>query len=323
MLNFSVDEFGVRVYGVFDGFNGLQVSDFAAKKLPAELCLGQVSKHSTDEAVREALRNAFVYLDREYFNYIGEKLALRMAKRLQQDHCKQDPDLLQLDLETLTGASATCSILLDNAKLFIANAGDVRAVVCSKKDDDIKAIPLSVDHLIDNEDEALRLGQLGLDVDKVGHLTYKTRCLGFHQGKGGYKEVDFLKVAQDEPILGCPEIHGPFSIESHHLFMIIFTSPLAKCLEQIQPEIQDVNVELCRITKEQFAENNTVSGVAQSVVDKIVRMHRDHFETEIDDLVEKSWRREDISLLVRNFNCKLANSKRQVRTSSKFSKVFC
>jgi hypothetical protein len=50
--------------------------------------------------------------------------------------------------------------------------------------------------------------------------------------------------------------------------------------------------------------------VAQSVVDKVVRQHRDHFETEVDDSVE-SWRRDDVTLLVRNFNEKLASSKRR------------
>ena len=155
---FSVEEFGLRVYGVFDGFNGygnFNVSDCAVKKLPAELCLGQVNQHSTDEAVREALRQSFIYLDREYFNFIGEKLALRMAKRLENP---SDPHLVQLDMETLVGASATVAIMLDNKRLFVANAGDVRAVVCSvKADGDIKALPLSVDHLVSNEDEALRL----------------------------------------------------------------------------------------------------------------------------------------------------------------------
>ena len=42
---------------------------------------------------------------------------------------------------------------------------------------------------------------------------------------------------------------------------------------------------------------------------------RDHFETEIDDNVETSWRREDITLLVRNFNAKLANAKRKTTGS--------
>ena len=45
-------------------------------------------------------------------------------------------------------------------------------------------------------------------------------------------------------------------------------------------------------------------------------MHRDHFETEVDD---NNWRREDVSLLVRNFNAKLANIKRNKSTSSSTS----
>ena len=73
--------------------------------------------------------------------------------------------------------------------------------------------------------------------------------------------MDYLKNARDEPVLGCPEIHGPFQIEPQHLFMIVFTNPLARCMEQISSSLDgDVNTELCRITKEQFAENTTVSG---------------------------------------------------------------
>ena len=141
----------------------------------------------------------------------------------------------------------------------------------------------------------------------MAKVTEKTRCLGFHQVKGGYKEVDFLRKGKDEPILSCPDCLGPFHVESSHLFMIIFTRSLAECLEQM--ELSDINTELCRITKEQFSENTTVSGVAQSVVDKVVRMHREHFETKVDDNVEL--RREDISLLVRNFNTKLASAQKR------------
>jgi len=39
-----------------------------------------------------------------------------------------------------------------------------------------------------------------------------------------------------------------------------------------------VSTELCNIVRDHFAENSTVGGVAQSVVDKIVRMHRENFE---------------------------------------------
>ena len=254
-----MEEFGIRVYGVLDGFCGDKVAEFIIKKLPAELCLGQVSQHTPDDAIREVLRQSFVSIDREYFNCIDEKLAQRLAKRLENP---TDPQLVQLDLETLSGASATISVMLNDKKIFVANSGDVRAIICSvKSDGDVKALPLSVDHLISNEDEVLRLTQLGLKVDEINKVTERTRCLGFHQAKGGYKEVDYLKEAKDEPVLASPEIHGPFLVEPHHLFMLIFTRSLALCLEQIASSFDgDVNTELCRITKEQFAENTTVSG---------------------------------------------------------------
>lgn len=303
-FHFSVEELKVRVYGVFDGFRGSKVSDFAIKKLPAELCLGQVSQNSTDEAVREALRQSFKTLDQEYFNFIGEKLALRMAVGLENPN---DPRLLQLDMETLVGASAAVSVLLNNKKLFVANAGDVRTVLCTTRPNgDVKALPLFIDHSINNEDEALRLTQLGLDKNDLAKITETTRCLGFHQVKGGYKEVDYLRNSQEEPVLSLPDCLGPIQLESHHLFMIVFTSSLSQCLE---PICEDVNTELCGIVKEQFSENTTVSGVAQSVVDKVVRMHREHFEIKVDDNVEL--RREDISLLVKNFNAKLSNAQKR------------
>ena len=145
-----------------------------------------------------------------------------------------------------------------------------------------------------------------MDKNDLAKITETTRCLGFHQVKGGYKEVDYLRNSQEEPVLSLPDCLGPIQLESHHLFMIVFTSSLSQCLE---PIVNDVNTELCRIVKEQFSENTTVSGVAQSVVDKVVRMHREHFETKVDDNVEL--RREDISLLVRNFNAKLSNSQKR------------
>ena len=42
LFHFSVEEFGVSLYGVVDGFGGAGVADFGAKKMPAELLLGQV-----------------------------------------------------------------------------------------------------------------------------------------------------------------------------------------------------------------------------------------------------------------------------------------
>ena len=39
--------------------------------------------------------------------------------------------------------------------------------------------------------------------------------------KGGFKEVDLLSRATDEPVLSTPEIHGPLKIDSSHLFLLV------------------------------------------------------------------------------------------------------
>ena len=60
---------------------------------------------------------------------------------------------------------------------------------------------------------------------------------------------------------------------------------MAACLSEIMSSnsgnvesTPNVAAELCSIVRDHFAENSTVSGVAQSVVDKIIRLHRENFE---------------------------------------------
>ena len=96
-------------------------------------------------------------------------------------------------------ASSALAIIL-NKKLFVANAGDTRAVVCRKNPatGDLNVIRLSVDHVLANEDEMLRLCQLGIEDPEtaLGSPGY-TRCLGFHNGKRGYQEVEALRVSRE------------------------------------------------------------------------------------------------------------------------------
>ncbi len=48
----SQEEYDLSLYGLFDGFNSHLVSEFALKRMPAELLLGQLSQNSEDETVR-------------------------------------------------------------------------------------------------------------------------------------------------------------------------------------------------------------------------------------------------------------------------------
>lgn len=56
----------------------------------------------------------------------------------------------------------------------------------------------------------------------------------------------------------------------------------------------------------QFREQSTLTSVAQAVVDKVVRQHHDWYMS--SSLNNRSMKREDITLLVRNFNYELPSA---------------
>ena len=66
-----------------------------------------MSKNSTDDVVRDVLRQAFASVDREYFESISESLASRVVLRFDAPNNRNDATLAMLDTATVTGASAT------------------------------------------------------------------------------------------------------------------------------------------------------------------------------------------------------------------------
>lgn len=66
------------------------------------------------------------------------------------------------------GTSAAVALIVNN-KLYVANVGDSRALLCKTDKHGVhKVIQLSVDHDLTNEDELLRLENIGLDLPKGG-----------------------------------------------------------------------------------------------------------------------------------------------------------
>lgn len=51
-FHFRREEYNLSLYGLFDGFNGEAVSEFARGLMPAELLLGQLSQNSADDTVK-------------------------------------------------------------------------------------------------------------------------------------------------------------------------------------------------------------------------------------------------------------------------------
>ena len=84
-------------------------------------------------------------------------------------------------------------------RLYTANIGDSRAVLCEEDENGrIIASQLSDDHNVFNPDEQDRLRKLGLDTGQLLQLRRLgpfqiTRSIGDYLIKGGYTEVDVLR----------------------------------------------------------------------------------------------------------------------------------
>ena len=86
--------------------------------------------------------------------------------------------------ETEAGESAgttACVLLVTNDKIYCANLGDSRAVVCS----DNMAIPLSYDHKPQNKEELARIEASGhfVEDDRVDGNLALSRAIGDFQYK--------------------------------------------------------------------------------------------------------------------------------------------
>lgn len=65
------------------------------------------------------------------------------------------------------GTTAVVSLIY-NDRLYVANVGDSRALICRTDADGVlKVIPLSQDHNLSNEDEVLRLVNLGIPLKNI------------------------------------------------------------------------------------------------------------------------------------------------------------
>ena len=86
--------------------------------------MDQLSAQSDEKTVRKILSDTFEAIDREFFQSISDHLMSRMVmledKRVPQDN----PRLQALDKATLTGASATVAILLEENRLNVAYVGE-------------------------------------------------------------------------------------------------------------------------------------------------------------------------------------------------------
>uniref|UniRef100_A0A8C4NEK0 TGF-beta activated kinase 1 (MAP3K7) binding protein 1 n=1 Tax=Eptatretus burgeri TaxID=7764 RepID=A0A8C4NEK0_EPTBU len=237
------------LYGVFNGFGGNRVSNFVSQRLPAELLLGQLAPGDKDSKVKTALLQAFDVVERSFFESIDDALAEKadLQSRLPEGSAQcgfgtQYPQLVErlqaLEREVGGGTTAVVALVLNN-RLFVANVGTNRALLCRMTSGDgLDIVQLSSDHHAHNEAELQRLVQLGLDSEKVkeegalGQIEC-TRRIGDYKIKLGYKDITALNGAKSEPVIAVPEVSGGISLEGNIGFLLLASDGLWNALETI------------------------------------------------------------------------------------------
>ncbi|XP_052170266.1 protein kinase and PP2C-like domain-containing protein isoform X2 [Diospyros lotus] len=149
----------IHLFGIFDGHRGAAAAEFSARALPGFLqSLGSAKSPS------DALLEAFVNTDVAFRNKLDS-------------HCKSK-GVVQKDWHP--GCTALVALLVRN-ELFVANAGDCRAILCRTS----TAYPLSKDHVASCLEERERVikagGQVKWQVDtwRVGPAALQvTRSIG-------------------------------------------------------------------------------------------------------------------------------------------------
>lgn len=104
-----------------------------------------------------------------------------------------------------------------------------------------------------------------------------------------------------------PYVIGGIPIDSMCCFLILMSDGLYQAYEDVT-DTERVNADIAGMVVREFAVQSTLNGVAQAVVDKIVRIHHDTYMTGSNEVKRLCQKRGDMTLLVRNFNYPLPNA---------------
>ncbi|KDP33870.1 hypothetical protein JCGZ_07441 [Jatropha curcas] len=151
--NQKLSYFTAHFYGVYDGHGGSQVANYCSERMHLALAeeieslYGGDNRNSWQEKWKKAFSNCFLKVDAE----TGE--SCRGTRESNTDDSKVQ--LEPIAPETV-GSTAVVTIVCPTY-IIVANCGDSRAVLCRGK----VAMPLSVDHKPDREDEYTRIEAAG------------------------------------------------------------------------------------------------------------------------------------------------------------------
>ena len=259
----------IDVFGVFDGHGGKEISQFISNHFTEEL----LKNKNINSDISQALKETFIKMDEIMIlpESIEEiKKYARLSKEADDLQTKKEPEnsqmslfsqMLQKDPEAndiyMTTGCTACVLSIDekSKKLYFANAGDSRVVMCKKG----VAYPQSEDHKPELEIEKTRIYKADgwiSDGRVKGNLNLSR---GF--GDLEYKQNKNLKP-EEQMITANPDIKV-VNFDKDIDFVIIGCDGIWDCL---------TNQEACDFVTKRLREkpNIKISSIVEEMLDSIV-----------------------------------------------------
>ena len=260
------------IFGVFDGHGGKEVSQFVKNHFTKELISNSNFKSGN---IKLALQETFLKMDNLMREENGKIELKELSKKSKEEDDAQEKKLgsknsqadmisklistqkSEDEIANMTGCTAcVCVIDEKNKKLYFANAGDSREVLCKKG----IAYPMSVDHKPDLQIEKNRIYKADgwiTDGRVKGNLNL-SRGLGDLEYKNNNKLPQEEQMITANPDIVCEDLSDDCD------FIIIGCDGIWDCL---------TNQEACDIVKEKLNVSSPysvkLSGIIEEMMDKI------------------------------------------------------
>lgn len=260
----------LHVFGVFDGHGGKEVAQYVKTHFTEELCLNNSYKNGN---LKKALAENFLRMDDMIVTGPGKvELKIIAQKTKEEDELinQREKNNKQMDLfkqilghskeeeeiAMMTGCTASvCAIDEQNKKIYFANAGDSRSVICKNG----IAFPMSIDHKPELDIEKNRIYKADgwvSDGRVKGNLNL-SRSLGDLE----YKQNKKLP-AEDQMITANPDVVVE-SLTNDVNFIILACDGIWDCM---------TNQEICDFVTERLKKDpkERLSKIIEDIMDQIL-----------------------------------------------------
>lgn len=188
------------LFSVFDGHGGPEVSNFCMMNFPAQLTEALSNANDTDASLLDAMRKGYLKLDEMLLSDEGRAFVQNYDNGNSANRARSFMDEGNDKINNV-GCTAVSCYIKDN-KMYIANAGDSRIVLCRGG----TAIELSTDHKPEVAEEERRIKAAGGSISEDGRVNGNlnlTRAIGDFE----YKRDKKLDPA-DQIITANPELYS-------------------------------------------------------------------------------------------------------------------